>query len=187
MEAQWSKGLRYKSLEPEQPAKKKITKKPKKFNEEKVHQMLESIIHSFMANKDGVSDNEQVNINSVQNSVQRLENNVIAKFVEIENEFSKFRRELIEIQKITSDRSDSIEKQFQAAILDLRNDREKDKVKTLKTLQKLHAQHTKDLETSNAQINNINKRSTESIHTVTSELQVITKDLSQMRNNMDTM
>ncbi len=196
MNLQWTSGLRSKNQSHDEISiPKKRFKKKVRVKDGKVHEILEDMIRSMIETKESENTQKQSvrtdvsmqDIINIQSAIQRLENNVISKFVEVEHEFARMRSHIDDVHKTSITRNEKLESDFQRALLEIKTNSEKDKARTLKTFQKLHAQHTNDVEQLNKDISTTSGKSYDLVQTVNNDIQVASRDITTLKINVDAL
>mmetsp|Transcript_17531 Transcript_17531/g.26075 ORF Transcript_17531/g.26075 Transcript_17531/m.26075 type:complete len:430 (+) Transcript_17531:56-1345(+) len=126
-------------------------------------------------------------ITALKNSVAQLEQNVAAQFMQVEHNINALKAIVDDLQRTVSQRNDKWDAELRSCIDGIGQVVEKDKAKTIKTLQKLHKQHDKDVSELRASIGDVQRVSNDALHNVQLDVKALARAVSSTRDNVDSI
>jgi hypothetical protein len=130
---------------------------------------------------------KRADMNNMRESIGHLEANVNAQFVQVDQKLNTLKAMIDEIQMGINKKNEQWEHELRSCIASVGDVHEKDKAKTLKTLQKMHARHEADIEDTRNAVREVQKLSNESIHAVKDTMKSIAKEVSHNKDAINDM
>ena len=170
------------------PQKKRVSKKSKDDFRPVIEDILRSMADdNFERNAKRETLTKRTELNNMRQSISNLETHMLSQFSQFDHKLNSLKAIIDDTQKSINERNDHWDKELRSCIASVTDIHEKDKAKTLKTLQKLHSQHDADIKDTRAAVREVQKASLDSIQVLRDAMKSVAKEVSQNKDEIANM